>query len=114
MILILIAILSAITAYYYAKNEEKFDGTWVELLRWALVFVGWGLLGSEFPNLIISFLVTQAIYVPVYNYFSGKDIWFIDNDTWLGKQIINYLGEGAGRVWFFTQLAAAIALIIIF
>lgn len=112
--LLLIAAVAISVAWWAAKRPESADPTWLELVRWAVVVAGWAILGSDFVNLLLSFLVTQAVYVPAFNYWTGKDIWFIDNDTWLGKLIVKYLGEGSGRVWFWVQLAAAAVLLILF
>lgn len=112
MILTLLALLTIGIAYTYAKFPEKFDPTVVEIVRWLIVIVAWFNLGSVLDG-IAAFLIAQALYTPAYNYFSGKDVWFIDNDTWLGKQIIKYLGEGSGKVWFWVQLGVAIVLIIL-
>lgn len=100
-------------AWFVATREEPIDTTIVEITRWVLVILGAYLLSNGILGFIAVFLFTQALYVPVFNKFSGKETWFIDDDTWLGRQIIEYLGEGSGRVWFWIQVVAAIILLIL-
>lgn len=107
MSLILLTIVVILIAYVAAKHSDKVDPIYIEIARWVVVLLGWYSLGEGLLNGLISFLVAQAVYVPAYNKLSGKDIWFIDDDTTLGKFIIKHLGEGSGRIWFYIQLAAA-------
>lgn len=111
MSLLFLALATILLAYTASKNQ--FDKTYIEIARWVVVALGWWSLGEGIVNGIIAFLVSIALYIPAHNYFTGKDIWFIDNDTTLGKLIIKYLGEGSGRVWFFIQLGTAAVLILI-
>lgn len=111
--LIALAILTAILAWYRATKPLAIDPVLGQVARYGIVIVGWILLGGGLLNILASFLLTNAIYQVVFNKYSGNDLWFFDDDTWLGKQVVKYLGEGSGQVWFFIQLIAAILIVLI-
>lgn len=113
MSIIILILLNLALAYAAAKFPIKLNGTFLEIVRWVVVLIGWALIGDGLLNGLASFLVSQAVYVAAYNKLSGKDIWFIEDDTWYGKLAIKYLGEGSGKVLFYGQLAVGILLIIL-
>lgn len=112
MIFLIVAIIALVTAWFVSHNDlDILEPTAVEVVRWLIVLGAWFLMGGLL-NLVALILVSQIFYTPTLNYFNKEDLWFIDNDTWLGQQTIKYLGEGSGQVLFWVEVGAAIILIL--
>ena len=110
MILLLLAIAIGLIAYVAAKRP-LIDNTWIEVARWAAVGLAWLFIGGILNGLAI-FLLAQTLYNPLYNYFTGRDVWFIEDDTWYGKLAVKYLGENYGKTLFWIQLIIALVIIL--
>lgn len=113
MVIALIALgfLSILLAWYVSKYDAPDLIIIAAKLGAAISSLIW--LKVSLISMLGVLLFIQAIYVPAKNYFDGRNIWFMDNQSWIGQILTHYLGHIAGRTFYIVQLIFAIILIFI-
>lgn len=113
MQLIVLIALATILGAYVGKNPEALGELYQQLIKWAAVLSSPFWLGAGFWGVVACFLLYQSFFVAVRNISEGKDVWFIDQETWLGEQVVKYLGDIGGKLLFFIEILFAIFLLIV-
>lgn len=112
MILVLLIALAAALGWYVGKNPLELNTTVLQGIKWVIVLSSLFWLGGLF-NMIAVFLLYQSFFVAARNIAEGKDIWFIDEETFIGDIVTKHLGETAGRTLFFIEVLIAILIILV-
>lgn len=110
MSLIALIILAAVMGW--AEALKKLDIAWVQTIKWVVTLSAFFWLGGITAVLAV-FLIFQSVYIPVRNKYEGKDIWFIDKESWLGELVSKYLGDVGGRVVYISQFILAVLILLV-
>jgi hypothetical protein len=116
----LIALIILAVFLGWAEAVKKLDIAWIQTAKYAVTLSAPLWLGG-FWSILAVFLLFQAIYIPVRNKFQGKDIWFIDKETWFGETIVNFLdhyfgeyfAKWGGRVLYIAEFVLAILILLV-
>lgn len=110
MQLIFLVILAIVAGW--AEALKKVDILVIQSAKWIVALSAPLWLGG-FWSILAVFLIFQAVYIPVRNKFQGKDIWFIDKETWVGELITKYLGDISGRVLYIAEFVLAVLILLV-
>jgi hypothetical protein len=108
----LLALIALAAFIGYKEAKEQIAIELVQTTKWVVALSAPLWLGGLL-SIVAVFLLFQAVYIPVRNKFQGKPIWFIDEETYIGSKITQYLGQDGGRILFFIELFLAILLLVL-
>lgn len=113
MSLIALVLLAILLGGYVGKNPDAISTGWLQLIKWGISISSLMWLGAGIFGILAVFLVYQSFFTVVKNQAEGNSIWFIDEETWVGENIVKYLGKAGGKILFFLEILLAVIILIL-